>query len=167
MPTDNIRILLVDDESELVEYLSKRLLKAGFTVRAASSGEEAVAVAADEEFDVAIVDLKMPGIDGVETQRLLKEAGPFLQTVVLTGFGSLDTALESGKQDAFLYLEKPVDHEELVAAIRAAAERKAELQRERLREEMESVLDRLSVSGGSHRTILEELEALRKTFGVD
>ena len=167
MPTENVRILLVDDESELVEYLSKRLLKAGFTVRAVSSGEEAVGIATGEEFDVAIVDLKMPGIDGVETQRRLKDVQSFLQTVVLTGFGSLDTALESGREDAFLYLEKPVDHDELVKAIRAAADRKAELKQERFREEMERLLARLSASGGSPRTILEELETLRKTFGVD
>ena len=74
-----IRVLLVDDEENLIEYLSKRLLKQGFTVKAAFSGEEAMAVAKDQHFDVAVVDLKMPGIDGVETQRRLKDIQPFLQ----------------------------------------------------------------------------------------
>ena len=86
---------------------------------------------------------------------------------MLTGFGSLDTALESGRQAAFLYLEKPVDHEELVQAIRSTAARKAELKQEAFREEMESVLTRLSASGGSPRSVLEELEAVRRAFGVD
>ncbi|MBW2109547.1 MAG: response regulator, partial [Deltaproteobacteria bacterium] len=68
-----MRVLLVDDEENLIEYLSKRLLKQGFTVKATFSGEEAVDAAKEEHFDVAVVDLKMPGIDGVETQRRLKE----------------------------------------------------------------------------------------------
>ena len=89
-----IRVLLVDDEETLIEYLSKRLLKQGFTVKAAFSGEEAVTVAKGQQFDVAVVDLKMPGMDGVETQRKLKDIQPFLQCIVLTGHGSIESALE-------------------------------------------------------------------------
>ena len=90
----NIRVLLIDDEETLLEYLSKRLLKKGFTVKVAVSGEEALGAAKEEQFDVAVVDLKMPGIDGVETQKRLREIQPFLQCIVLTGHGSIDSALE-------------------------------------------------------------------------
>ena len=167
MSDENIRVLLVDDENELVEYLSKRLLKAGFTVRAAGSGEDALAIAAADSMDVAVVDLRMPGLDGIETQRRLKEVQPLLQTIVLTGHGSLDTALESGKQDAFRYLEKPADHEELVQAIREGAQRGMEQREQRFREEMQAILDRLSGGGGSPREIMEELDALRGRLGLD
>lgn len=110
----DIRALLIDDEETLVEYLSKRLLREGFTVKAAFSGEEAVEVATNEDFDVAVVDLKMPGIDGVETQQKLKKIQPLLQSIVLTGHGAIDTALESGRQDAFKYLLKPIEYDNLV-----------------------------------------------------
>jgi DNA-binding response OmpR family regulator len=65
----DIKVLLIDDEQTLLEYLSKRLLKEGFTVEVTFSGEEAIEVATNDNFDVAVVDLKMPGIDGVETQK--------------------------------------------------------------------------------------------------
>ena len=73
----DIKVLLIDDEETLVEYLSKRLLREGFTVKATFSGEDAVEAAKNDTFDVAVVDLKMPGMDGVETQKRLKRAQPF------------------------------------------------------------------------------------------
>ena len=124
----DIRVLLIDDEEILVEYLSKRLLREGFIVKATFSGEEAVEVAANEDFDVAVVDLKMPGIDGIETQQKLKKIQPFLQSIILTGHGAIETALESGQQDAFKYLLKPVEYADLVETIREAYVKKVELQ---------------------------------------
>ncbi|MDY6954628.1 MAG: response regulator, partial [Thermodesulfobacteriota bacterium] len=106
----DLRVLLVDDEETLVEYISKRLLKQGFTVKATFSGEQALDAAEQRHYDVAVVDLKMPGMDGVETQRRLREIQPFLQCIVLTGHGSIESALESGQEDAFQYLLKPVDY---------------------------------------------------------
>jgi PAS domain S-box-containing protein len=123
-----IRVLLIDDEETLVEYLSKRLLREGFMVKVTFSGEEAAEVAAHEDFDVAVVDLKMPGIDGVETQQKLKKIQPFLQSIVLTGHGAIDTALESGRQGAFKYLIKPTEYDNLVESIRDAYEKKIKLQ---------------------------------------
>ena len=105
----DIRVLLIDDEETLVEYLSKRLLREGYLVKATFSGEEAIEVANNDDFDVAVVDLKMPGMDGVETQKRLKKIQPFLQSIVLTGHGTIDTALESGKENAFKYLLKPIE----------------------------------------------------------
>jgi two-component system NtrC family response regulator len=162
MPGRDIRILLVDDEETLIEYLSKRLLQEGFTVRATTSGDDAVEVARGEDFDVAVVDLKMPGMDGIEVQRALKEIRPFLQTVVLTGHGSLDTALESGRQEAFRYLVKPADHEVLVKTIREAAEHKFSIQHDRFRTEMEEI----ATSGGSPRAIMRAIEDLRKKYDI-
>ena len=162
MSEKQIRVLLVDDEEELIEYLSKRLLREGFTVRAVTSGPRALETVDVEEFDVAVVDLKMPGMDGIEVQRKLKQKRPFLQTVVLTGHGSLQTALESGRQDAFRFLQKPADHGELVQALRDAAAEKERQIMERFREEMQEIAS----SGASPRDIVVRVDALRRKFGL-
>ena len=162
MEKKEIRVLLIDDEEELIDYLSKRLLRAGFTVTATTSGAQALEVATAEDFDVAIVDLKMPGIDGIETQRQLKEIRPFLQTIVLTGHGSIDTALESGKHDAFLFLAKPAEHEQLVQAIIDAKAHKKELLYDQFREEMEQITS----SGGSPKEIVHAVDQLRNKYGL-
>lgn len=162
MPAKDIRVLLVDDEEELVEYLAKRLLREGFTVRATTCGKDAVEILAHEDIDVAVLDIKMPDMDGVETQKKLRALSPFLQTIILTGHGSIQTALETGRQDAFTYLQKPVDYDELVQAVSSAAKRKFEIQRNRFKEEMEQVL----LSGGSSRNIIKSIEALKKKYGL-
>ena len=159
----NIRVLLVDDEENLLEYLSKRLLKKGFTVKATFSGEHAVEVAQHEPYDVAVVDLKMPGIDGVETQKRLREIQPFLQCIVLTGHGSVESALESGQQEAFEYLLKPVDYEKLVAAITDAHKKKVELQTVKFREEVEKV----QMAGMGPRGIRKAIRELEKIYGIE
>ena len=120
----NIRVLLVDDEESLLEFMSKRLLKEGLTVKCTFSGEQSIEAAQDAHYDVAVVDLKMPGIDGVETQKRLRAIQPFLQCIVLTGHGSIESALESGQQDAFQYMLKPVDYDSLTVAINKAYEKK-------------------------------------------
>ncbi len=159
----NIRILLVDDEETLLEYMSKRLLKKGFTVKAAFSGEEAVEVAEQEHFDVAIVDLKMPGIDGVETQKRLHKVQPFLQCIVLTGHGSIDSALESGQEDAFRYLLKPVDYDDLLSNIKEAYDKKVKFQDKRFREQVEEIYR----SGMGAKGIKKAINELRKLYGIE
>jgi DNA-binding NtrC family response regulator len=155
-----VRVLLVDDEENLLEYLSKRLLKQGFTVQAAFSGEQALSVARQAHYDVAVVDLKMPGIDGVETQKRLRQIQPLLQCIVLTGHGSIESAFESAHEDAFEYLLKPVDYDVLVRSIRNAHRKKRELQDARFREQVE----KLHVSGLGPRGIRKEIDKLEKIY---
>ena len=159
----DIKVLLIDDEQTLLEYLSKRLLREGFTVKATFSGEEAMEVATNDNFDVAVVDLKMPGIDGVETQKRLHEIQPFLQCIVLTGHGSIETALESGQKDAFQYLLKPIDYEVLVKTIKDAYEKKLELQNVKFREHVEEIYR----SGLGAKGIRKAINKLRKIYGID
>lgn len=159
----NIKVLLIDDEDTLLEYLSKRLLKEGFTVKATFSGEEAVAVARDENFDVAVVDLKMPGIDGVETQKRLHEVQPFLQCIVLTGHGSVESALESGHLDAYQYLLKPIDYDTLVATIKQAYAKKIDVQNSQFRQEVEKIYS----SGLGARGIKKAIDKLRAIYGME
>jgi two-component system NtrC family response regulator len=158
-----IRVLLVDDEATLLEYLSKRLLRQGHTVKATFSGEEAIEVAKQENFDVAVVDLKMPGIDGVETQKRLREIQPFLQCIVLTGHGSIESALESGYEEAFRYLLKPVDYENLVTVIKEAYEKKIKLQEAKFQEELE----KLHHHGMGARGMRNAIAELRKIYGFE
>lgn len=159
----DIKVLLIDDEETLIEYLSKRLLREGFTVKAAFSGEEAVEVAKDEYFDVAVVDLKMPGMDGVETQKRLKKAQPFLQCIVLTGHGSIESALESGQQDAFKYLIKPIDYEKLLETINDAYGKKSEIQSAKFREQVEAI----TKSGLGAKGIKRAVDRLRDIYGIE
>ena len=158
----SIRVLLIDDEEVLLEYMSKRLLKTGFTVKCTFSGEEAVDAAQQEHFDVAVVDLKMPGMDGVETQKRLHEIQPFLQCIVLTGHGSIDSALESGQQDAFRYLLKPLEYDILVTSINEAYEKKVQLVNEKFQEEVEEI----HRSGLGAKGIKKAIDKLRKKYGI-
>ncbi|MCP3940622.1 MAG: response regulator [Desulfobacteraceae bacterium] len=115
-----MKLLFVDDEQTFLKYLAKRLILDGFTVKTAFSGEEGVEAAAKQEFDVAVVDLQMPGIDGIEVQKRLKDLQPMLPCIVLTGHGSVENALASGKYNAFKFLSKPVDMDTLIETINAA-----------------------------------------------
>jgi DNA-binding NtrC family response regulator len=161
--TPDIKVLLIDDEQTLLEYLSKRLLKEGFTVKATFSGEEALEVAANNFFDVAVVDLKMPGMDGVETQKRLKEIQPLIQCIVLTGHGSIDTALESGQQDAYKYLLKPIDYENLVETIKQASKKKEQVQATKFKEQVEEIYR----SGMGAKGIKKAIKELRKIYGIE
>ncbi|MBW2109385.1 MAG: response regulator, partial [Deltaproteobacteria bacterium] len=114
-------------------------------------------------FDVAVVDLKMPGIDGVETQRRLKEVQPLLQCIVLTGHGSIESALESGQEDAFTYLLKPADHDTLVAAIQEAYKKKVALQEEKFKQQVEELYS----SGLGAHGIRKAMAELRKIYGIE
>jgi len=157
--SEKVKVLLIDDDRTLLEYLAKRLERDGFSVRSTFSGEEALEIVIREDFDVAVVDLRMPGIDGVETQKRLKEILPLLQCVVLTGYGSIETALKSGQQGAYEYLLKPIDYESLLEAIRGAWNRKSELEREQA-EQTEGAATAPGSSGGSIKRFWDTLRGL-------
>ena len=115
-----VRLLLVDDEVGYLEVLSKRLSRRGFEVTAARSGAEAIRALRDRDYDLAVVDLKMEDIDGIELLKILRQMLPGLKVIMLTGHGSERAAREGLSQGAFDYLMKPVDLELLVARINAA-----------------------------------------------
>ena len=123
--TENpIRVLLVDDEEDLVEFLARLLLKRGCTVTATNSGPEAIEAVDSQIFDVAIVDLKMPQMDGIEVLQKIRAIQPYLEVIMLTGHGSPSSALEAGRLKAFRYLLKPYKVEELLEQIHKAYEQK-------------------------------------------
>ena len=128
-----INILLVDDEKDFVEMLSMRLGDEGHRVRMAFSGQEALDALAETESDVVVLDIRMPGMDGIETLREIKSRYPVVEVILLTGHGSIDTAVEGMKRGAFDYLLKPADYEELKTKLAGAQIRKFE-QEERIRQ---------------------------------
>jgi len=119
---NKIKLLLVDDEVKFLESISKRLELKNFEVTTASNGKEAIASAEKGIFDVAVVDFQMPGIDGAQVLKTLKENHKYLETIMLTGHATIDSAVECTKLGAFKYLEKPYDFEKLVEVIKEAYE---------------------------------------------
>jgi len=117
-----IKLLIVDDETRFLEAIAKRLTKRGFDVRTASNGADAIEMARSEKFDIALLDLKMPGIDGGQVLRVLKEEHQFLEAIMLTGHGSLESAVELTKLGAFSYLPKPYELEKLIDVLKEAYE---------------------------------------------
>lgn len=115
-----IRVLLVDDEQSFIEYLGKRLATRGMEVSMVFSGEKAIEAVQGSEHDVVVLDVKMPGLSGVETLRELKRLRPALQVIMLTGHASIESGVEGMKLGAFDYLVKPCDIEVLTKAIHEA-----------------------------------------------
>jgi DNA-binding NtrC family response regulator len=134
--TTPIQLLIVDDEVAFLGAIAQRLEMRGFAVTKASSGEEAIQAARQSRFDVALLDLKMPGLDGREVLEVLKREHRFLEVIILTGHGSLDSAVECTKLGAFGYLPKPYELEKLLEtlqqAYRARLEKKFKADEDRL-----------------------------------
>ncbi len=117
-----IKLLIVDDESRFLEAIATRLRKRGFDVRTAGNGPDALALARGEKFDLALLDLKMPGMDGSEVLRSLKQEHRFLEAIILTGHGSLESAVQLTKLGAFSYLPKPYELDRLIEILKDAYE---------------------------------------------
>jgi len=137
------RVLLVDDEKDFVEMLSLRLKEVEEKVAVAYSGKECLETLKNKEIDVVILDIKMPGMDGMETLREIKKRFPLVEVIMLTGHGSTETAVEGMKMGAFDYLMKPADFDDLTVKMEAARKRKEE-QEERIRKAESKLLVRKS-----------------------
>lgn len=121
-----IKLLIVDDETRFLNAIAQRLTKRGFDVRTAENGETAIGLARSEKFDIALLDLRMPGMDGGEVLRVLKEEHRFLEAIILTGHGSLESAVELTKLGAFSYLPKPYELEKLIEVLKEAYQARLE-----------------------------------------
>lgn len=128
-----IRVLLVDDEEQFVETLAERLAMRDYDVTTSLSGDDALEQVRGYNFDVVVLDVLMPGVDGIETLREIKQIKPLTEVIMLTGHATVETAIEGMKLGAYDYLMKPCETEELITKINKAQERKAEHQ-ERIRE---------------------------------
>lgn len=114
------KLLIVDDEEKMVKYLSKRLVIRGYNVRTAFSGQEALAAIKKNQFDVILLDIMMPGMDGIETLKEVKTIAPTTAVILLTGHTSAKLDAEGRKWGAFDYILKPFDLNGLIEKIHLA-----------------------------------------------
>ena len=134
------KVLLVDDEEEFIELMSQRLETRGLKVVAATSGEEALGLVDDQSFDVAVVDLAMPGIDGIETLKQIKEKRADIEVIMLTGQATVQSGIEAMKHGAIDFLEKPVDLTVLLEKIWQAKRERMRALEKKSEEEMKNIL---------------------------
>ncbi|MDD9301744.1 MAG: response regulator [Desulfobacter sp.] len=127
-----VKLLIVDDEKDFVEMFSLRMTNRGEKVSTAYSGKEALAFLDKTAVDVVILDIRMPGMDGIDTLKEIKAHHPLVEVILLTGHGSTETAVQGMKLGAFDYLMKPADFDDINTKIAKARQRKDD-QEERIR----------------------------------
>jgi len=116
----DFRVLVVDDEEEFLNHLVKRLKQRELDVRGVLSGEEAIASIREKPVEVVVLDVRMPGMDGIETLKEIKKIDPLVEVIILTGYADSDTAVEVMELGAFDYLMKPMDLDDLIYKIQDA-----------------------------------------------
>ena len=158
MDKNKINLLLVDDEEEFLKSMSTRLEVRDFNVIAVNRGEAALEAARNNPVDIALVDLKMPGIDGEETLKALKKEHEWMEVVILTGHGSVDSAVECTKSGAYLYLQKPCELEQLLDVLKDAYKKRI-MNRKNIEEKKMNELLKISQSS-SPREILRRLKEI-------
>lgn len=129
---DTAQILVVDDEGAIRYSVSKTLQRVGYTVSEAANGEEALEMIQSEPFDVVLTDIKMPGLDGVELLKRIKEAAPDAIVILMTGYASLGTAVEALRLGAHDYLIKPSSSQDIRSSVASGVERSRNLRRRRV-----------------------------------
>ena len=117
-------VLVVDDEEEFREMTSKILTKRGLSVQNAESGEKALEILEHSRTDVVLLDVKMPGMDGIETLRHIRSQKPLVEVVLLTGHASVESGIEGMKLGAFDYLMKPIETDPLIEKLEEAYQKK-------------------------------------------
>ena len=134
------KVLLVDDEEEFCNMLSERLENRGLKVNAVQDGLQAVQQAEEQNFDAIVLDLAMPGIDGLETLRRIKKRRPDMEIIMLTGHGTVKSGIEAMKLGAEDFLEKPVDMRVLLEKISEAKHKRMLILEKKTQEELESII---------------------------
>lgn len=141
-----LKLLIVDDEEQFLNSIAERLELRDFFVTKALNGEQALKAAKSDKFDLALLDLKMPGMDGKQVLEVLKKEHKYLEVIMLTGHGSLESAVECTKLGAFGYLPKPYEFDRLIEVLKDAYQ-------ERMRKKFESDQERwekiMSIGAGS------------------
>lgn len=121
---DQSNILLIDDEMDYLVPLAKRMRKRDFKVFTVGNGFDALNILKDEPIDVVVLDIKMPGMDGNQVLKEIKDKFPLIEVIMLTGHADMDIALEVMEHGAFDYLTKPIDFDELIYKIQDALKKK-------------------------------------------
>ena len=134
------RVLLVDDEVDFVEALAERMRTRGIRVETAYRGVDALVLSAEEDFDAVILDLAMPGMDGIATLKALRESRPGLQIMLLTGRGTIPKAVEAAKLGARDVIEKPADISVLLRKIKEARAARVQIEEDESLERVNEIM---------------------------
>jgi two-component system OmpR family response regulator len=121
---EKFKLLIVDDEQDFLETIIKRLKARKIEVAGAESGYQALELLDSQDFDIIILDVKMPGMDGIEALREIKKKKPLVEVIMLTGHASVESGIQGMQLGAFDYVMKPVALDELLEKVRQAYERK-------------------------------------------
>ena len=134
------KILLVDDEEDFLSTLAERLETRGLKVNTATSGEEALAKVEKQGFDLIVLDLAMPGMDGIETLKRIKAKQPEAEIIILSGQGSIKTSIEAMKHGAEDFMEKPVNITDLLDKISDAKDKRVSILEKKSAQDIEKIL---------------------------
>jgi len=137
---DPTKVLIVDDEQEFAAALSERLEARGFRVDTAATGDDAAKKVQDRGYDAILLDLVMPGMDGIETLKRLLQVRPELQIILLTGHATLEKGIQAVKLGALDFLEKPADFDQLLQRIEAAKSNRLALVEKKCEDTIEQLL---------------------------
>ncbi len=165
--TQRVSMLIVDDEPSVRDSLLQWFLQEGFRVETAAEAMEALEKMGNSNFDIVLLDIKMPGMDVIELQGRLKEIDSQLVVIIMTAYASVDTAIQALKQGAYDYITKPVDPDDLSRLIRNASEQRRLLRENlSLKEEIRSLVSTEQIVGKSPR-MLEVFDAIRTVAQTD
>lgn len=160
MEKDKINLLIVDDEEQFLDSISRSLELRDFNVIAVNRGEKAIEAARKNSIDVALVDLKMPGINGEETLKALKADHQWMEVIILTGHGTIDSAAECTRSGAYSYLQKPCGLDQILEGLKNAYKKKV-MNRKKIEENKMDQLLKISISS-SPLGILRKLREMDK-----
>jgi DNA-binding NtrC family response regulator len=162
-----LRLLIAEDEKEQREMLAGFLKKEGYQVFTAESGSQALRLFEEKSFELALIDLKMPGLDGLELLSKLKKLSPDTQVIVMTAYGTIETAVTAMREGAYHYINKPIDLQELLINLKKAAETHTILAENRyLKEQLEERFHDTSIIGQS-KAIQEVLNTVARVAKLD
>jgi len=153
-----IKLLIVDDEVKFLNSIAQRLEMREFEVTTATNGEEAINASRSAQFDVALLDLKMPGLDGKQVLEILKKEHKYLEVIILTGHGSYESAVECTRLGAFGYLPKPYELDKLLEVLKNAYEARMKKKFELDTKKIEMLMK--LATGSSPLAILQEMKKL-------
>lgn len=134
------KVLLVDDEEDFIATLGQRLEARKLKVTTATSGEKALEIVESKDFDVIVLDLAMPGMDGLEVLKRIKSHHPEAEIIMLTGHGTIESGVEAMKYGAEDFLEKPVDIKQLLGKIEEAKQKRVLVLQEKSKAEIEKII---------------------------
>lgn len=135
------KILLVDDEKDFLAVMSERMTARGMQVTTAESAEEALQQVESGAFDAIVLDLMMPGVDGIQTLKAIKQRNPALQVILLSGHATLEKGIEAMKLGAMDFVEKPADLDQLTDKIRQAQAKKMVLVERQMEEKLKGIIN--------------------------